>query len=303
MDTLHIQEVMPRDGLQIEQHFLPTEDKIALINQLSECGLSKIEVTSFVSPKAVPNLKDGAEVANRITYNPEVTYVALVPNVRGAETALTTKINEINLVLSASHTHNLKNIRKTPEESLTGFKDIFTTIKGSNLSVNGALATGFGCPFEGPVDEAQVLNYIEAYLKLGVSGITLADTTGMANPRQVARLTKKVLQLIGKRASLTLHFHNTRGMGLANVVAAMDAGANRFDAALGGIGGCPFAPGATGNICTEDLVHMVEEMGYQTTVDLDKLLAISRKLPALLQRESIPGQVVKAGKVSDLHLV
>lgn len=301
MSLIHIQEVIPRDGFQIEKHFVPTDQKIAFIDALSECGFSKIEVTSFVSPKAVPNLRDAKAVVTNINHQTDVTYVALVPNLRGAQDAIQAEIDEINLVMSASHTHNLKNVRQTNEESLQGFQQILQAVSGTNITVNGSIATSFGCPFEGVISENSVLKFIEEYLNMGMHSITLADTTGMANPTQVARLVEQVFQQFGD-ISLTLHFHNTRGMGLANVVAAIDAGAVRFDASLGGIGGCPFAPGASGNICTEDVVHMIEEMGHTTNVDLNKLIQLSKGLPTLLQKNDIPGQIVKAGKVTDLHI-
>ncbi len=300
MSLIHIQEVIPRDGFQIEKNFVPTKEKINLINQLSQCGLSKIEVTSFVSPKAVPNLQDAEEVVTSINRNPTVTYAALIANVRGAERAIAATIDEVNLVMSASATHNKKNVNRTHEESLDSFQEIMNQVDGTGIHVNGSVATSFGCPFEGEIAEDAVQHFIENYLAIGMNSITLADTTGMANPIQVKQLVKKVNDQIGD-IPLTLHFHNTRGMGLANVVAALEAGATRFDASLGGIGGCPFAPGATGNICTEDLVHMLEEMGYKTNVHLDQLIERSKGLPELLGREDIPGQIVKSGKVTDLH--
>lgn len=300
MPFIHIQEVIARDGFQSEKIFVPTDEKVQLINELSQCGLSKIEVSSFVSPKAVPNLRDAEEVVTSIERNPNITYVALVPNVQGANRAIKAKIDEINLVMSASATHNRKNVNRTNEDSLQGFQEIMEWVKGTGIKVNGSVATSFGCPFEGKVSEDDVQRFIDYYLAMGMDSITLADTTGMANPVQVKRLVKKVVEQIGE-VPLTLHFHNTRGMGLANVVAAMEAGATRFDASLGGIGGCPFAPGATGNICTEDLVHMLTEMGIKTGVDLDKLIVLSKELSNLLKRDDIPGQIVKAGKVTDLH--
>lgn len=300
MPFIHIQEVIARDGFQSEKIFVPTDEKVQLINELSQCGLSKIEVSSFVSPKAVPNLRDAEEVVTSIERNPNITYVALVPNVQGANRAIKAKIDEINLVMSASATHNRKNVNRTNEDSLQGFQEIMEWVKGTGIKVNGSVATSFGCPFEGKVSEDDVQRFIDYYLAMGMDSITLADTTGMANPVQVKRLVKKVVEQIGE-VPLTLHFHNTRGMGLANVVAAMEAGATRFDASLGGIGGCPFAPGATGNSCTEDLVHMLTEMGIKTGVDLDKLIVLSKELPNLLKRDDIPGQIVKAGKVTDLH--
>jgi hydroxymethylglutaryl-CoA lyase len=190
-------------------------------------------------------------------------------------------------------------MRMSCESSLTGFFDITKLVKGARVKLNGTVATAFGCPFEGTIDENRVLAIVDAYLELGMNGITLADTTGMASPRQVARIVARVLERIGPDA-LTLHFHNTRGLGLANVLSAYEAGARRFDAALGGLGGCPFAPGASGNICTEDLVNMCEEMGIPTGIDLAKLIELSRALPALLGHD-VPGQVAKAGRNADLH--
>ncbi|MDQ0509228.1 hydroxymethylglutaryl-CoA lyase [Ancylobacter amanitiformis] len=298
-ERVYVQEVVTRDGLQIEPRFVPTADKIALIDALSETGVAKIEVTSFVSPKAVPNLADAAEVARAIKRRPGVTYVALVPNLHGAEAALEAGMDELNLVLSVSETHNLANMRMTPARSLEGFRAIASAARGTRATLNGSIATAFGCPFEGAQAPDKVLALAGAYLDAGLDSITLADTTGMANPRQVARLVAAFRARFGA-VPLTLHFHNTRGMGLANVLAALGEGAERFDASLGGIGGCPFAPGATGNISTEDLVHMLDEMGVTTGVDLEKLVSLARGLPDLLGHD-IPGQVAKAGRSADLH--
>ncbi|GLK72941.1 hydroxymethylglutaryl-CoA lyase [Ancylobacter dichloromethanicus] len=296
-----IQEVVTRDGLQIEPCFLPTEDKVALIDALSQTGVAKIEVTSFVSPRAVPNLADAREVARAIRRWPDVTYVALVPNLRGAQEALEAGMDELNLVLSVSETHNLANMRMTTAQSLEGFRAIVAAAAGTRVSLNGSIATAFGCPFEGVQPAEKVLDLVEAYLAAGLQSVTLADTTGMANPRQVFALVSGFRARFGG-VPLTLHFHNTRGMGLANALAALEAGADRFDASLGGIGGCPFAPGATGNISTEDFVHMLGQMGIETGVDLPALLALARSLPALLGHD-IPGQVAKAGRSGDLHPV
>ena len=296
---VYLQEVAVRDGFQIEPAFVPTADKIALIDRLSGTGLAKIEITSFVSPKAIPNLRDAQEVARGIARAPGVVYVALVPNVRGAERALDCGLDEINLVLSASATHNLANMRMTPAQSLAGFAAVMDLVRGTAMRVNGTIATAFGCPFEGALAEDGIVALGHAYQALGMHGITLADTTGVADPRQVARLTARFLATFPDMA-LTLHFHNTRGMGLANVMAAVDAGAVRFDGALGGLGGCPFAPGATGNVCTEDMAHMLDSCGIATGVDLDRLLDIARGLPALLGHD-VPGQVIKAGRRSARH--
>ncbi|HGM5578680.1 TPA: hydroxymethylglutaryl-CoA lyase [Pseudomonas putida] len=298
-DLLVVQEVSPRDGLQIEPTWVPTEDKIRLIDGLSTLGFSRIEAGSFVSPKAIPQLRDGDEVLRGIQRQPGVVYVALIPNLKGAERALAAGVDELNLVLSASQSHNLANMRMRREQSLAGFADIAQAVQGRAVSLNASVATAFGCPFEGAVDEDLVLRLLDSYLELGVQGVTLADTTGMANPRQVARLVRRSLERL-PASMLTLHFHNTRGLGLCNVLAGYEAGARRFDAALGGLGGCPFAPGASGNICSEDLVNLCIETGIPTSIDLDGLLRMSRTLPALLGHE-VPGQLVKAGRNHDLH--
>ncbi|HEX8012928.1 MAG TPA: hydroxymethylglutaryl-CoA lyase [Casimicrobiaceae bacterium] len=294
-----IHDVVARDGFQIEPAWIPTERKIEIIDRLSQTGVAKIEATSFVSPKAVPNLRDAEAVMAGIRRNPDVTYVALVPNARGAERALTADVDEVVLVVSASETHNRANVRRSVAESFAGFAGVFSALRGSRTGVVGAIATAFGCPFEGVVPEAQVLDCVGRYLDLGARGVTFGDTTGMANPRQVEQLVSRARERFSG-IELTLHFHNTRGMGLANVVAGLDAGVVRFEGCLGGLGGCPFAPGATGNVCTEDVVHMLECMGYDTGVDLDRMLEASRRLQQIVGHE-LPGQVVKAGKASDLH--
>jgi len=298
-DPLIVQEVSPRDGLQIEPTWVETADKIALIDQLSLAGFSRIEAGSFVSPKAIPALRDGEHVFQGIARKAGVIYVALIPNLKGAQRAVESRADELNLVMSASQTHNLANMRMRCEASLAAFGEIVSFAAGHPVRLNGSIATTFGCPFEGRIDEDRVLQLVDAYLQLGIQGISLADTTGMANPRQVERLVKRVLQHV-PATDLTLHFHNTRGLGLCNVLAAYEAGARRFDAALGGLGGCPFAPGASGNICTEDLVNLCEEVGIHTGVDLPHLLDLSRRLPVLLGHE-LPGQVAKAGRNCDLH--
>ncbi len=296
---LLIQEVGPRDGFQIEAAFIPTVDKIALIDALSLCGLAKIEATSFTSPKAIPALADADEVLRGIRRQPGVVYTVLVPNLRGAERALAAGADELNLVMSTSETHNLLNLRMSREQSAGRLLEVVALTQGTQVALNVSLSTAFGCPMEGAVPEAVVLAYAQRFLEAGVRGITLCDTTGMANPRQVRALCEA---FIGRfpGAELTLHLHNTRGMGLANALAGVEAGVQRFDASLGGLGGCPYAPGATGNVCTEDLVHMLQAMGYEVAVDLPRLLAAARSLPALLGHD-VPGQVLHAGRSQDLH--
>src|SRR6202140_3894539 len=261
MERIFIHDVVARDGLQIEPAWVPTERKIELIDRLSATGVAKIEATSFVSPKAVPNLRDAEAVMAGISRNPAVTYVALVPNARGAERALGADVDEIVLVVSVSETHNRANVRRSVAESLAGFGEVFDAIRGPRQTEAGALATPFRCP-----GEAVVKRVRERWPDL----------------------------------ELALHFHSTRGMGLANVLSGLAAGVTHYEGCLGGLGGCPFAPGATGNICTEDLVHMLHCMGYDTGIDLDALLATSRRLGEIVGHE-LPGQVVKAGKATDLH--
>ena len=294
-----IHDVVARDGFQIEPNFIPTERKIELIDLLSATGVAKIEATSFVSPKAVPNLRDAAEVMAGIRRNPAVTYVALIPNARGAERALAADVDEVVMVVSASETHNLANVRRSVAQSFDGFREVFDVLRGSRTRPVGAVATAFGCPFEGVLPDAQIVDCVARYVDLGVAGVTFGDTTGMADPSRVEQLVGAVRKR-WPDLPLTLHFHNTRGMGLANVLAGLAAGVVRFEGCLGGLGGCPFAPGATGNVCTEDVVHMLQCMGYDTGVDLDRLLAASRRLGEIVGHD-LPGQVVKAGKVTDLH--
>lgn len=291
---VYIQDVATRDGFQIESAFVPTEDKITLIDQLSNTGLAKIEVTSFTSPKAIPNLRDAEDVMKGITRVPGVEYTVLVPNVKGCERALGCGVDEINLVMSASDTHGLANLRMTPEASLEQFKSIIEVSKGTAVFINASLSTTFGCPFEGEVPEARIYALIQKLLDIGVQGVTLCDTTGMADPAQVERLCRAA-RTRWPDVTFTAHFHNTRGMGLANALAALNAGIDRFDASLGGLGGCPYAPGASGNICTEDLVHMFERMGLNTGVDLDALLMAATRLPELIGHD-VPGAILKAGK-------
>ena len=291
---LYIQEVATRDGFQIEANFIPSEDKIALIDRLSQTGLAKIEVTSFTSPKAIPNLRDAEAVMRGIQRVPGVEYTVLVPNLKGCERALACQVDEINLVLSASDSHGLANLRMTPEQSIEQFKEIIEASRGSGVFINASLSTAFGCPFEGAVAEARVYELTQRLLDIGVQGVTLCDTTGMADPAQVERICREALSR-WPQAQFTLHCHNTRGMGLANALAALNAGVDRFDASLGGLGGCPYAPGASGNICSEDLVHMFQRMGLDTGVDLDRLLEAAASLPSLVGHQ-VPGAILKAGK-------
>lgn len=299
---IYMQEVGTRDGLQVEEAFVPTQEKIALVNMLSHAGVAKIEVTAFVSPKAIPALRDAEIVLREIKRQPGVVYSALVPNVRGAERAIDADADELNLVMSASESHNLANLRMTREQSFAALSEVNALARQAKVAVNVSLSCAFGCPMEGDVPVATVLDWCARFVEdMGARGVTLCDTTGMAYPGQVAALTA-AFRARWPKTELTLHFHNTRGMGLANVIAAIDAGADRFDASLGGIGGCPYAPGATGNVCSEEIVHALELMGYRTGVDLALLTHAARRLPGLIGHD-IPSQIVKAGRRLDLHPV
>jgi len=296
---LFIQEVAPRDGFQNEAHFVETADKIRFVDRLSGAGFAKIEVTSFTSPKAIPALRDAELVMKGIQRHPGVVYTALVPNVRGAERALGCGIDEINLVMSVSETHNQANLRMTREKSAAQLSDVIEMMRSTRVPVNVSLSTVFGCPMEGDIDTYEVFELMDRFAQLGVAGITLCDTTGMAYPTQVEHIARRAQELF-KHLSITLHFHNTRGMALANTLAAIDAGIVRFDAALGGIGGCPYAPGASGNACTEEMVHMLDLMGFDHGVDLNSILATAHTLPGLIGHD-VPSQLVKAGLRGKLH--
>ncbi|NLY63430.1 MAG: hydroxymethylglutaryl-CoA lyase [Alcaligenaceae bacterium] len=298
---VYIHEVACRDGFQNESVFIPTDDKIAIIDRLSECGYAKIEVTSFTSPKAIPALRDAEEVMHRIKRNPDVVYTVLVPNLRGAERALSCGVDEINLVMSVSQTHNQSNLRMTREGSFDQLAGIIAEVKSTPVAINISLSCSFGCPMEGDVAQDEVLAWTDRFASLGVRGVTLCDTTGMAYPTQVRDLFAAVAARFPE-LELTAHFHNTRGMALANANAAIEAGVNRFDASLGGLGGCPYAPGASGNVCTEEMVHMFELMGLETGVDLQAALQASALLPGLIGHD-VPSQILKAGPRLTLHPV
>ncbi|MEZ7848212.1 MAG: hydroxymethylglutaryl-CoA lyase [Polaromonas sp.] len=297
MKRIYFNEVSTRDGFQIEPEFVPTDSKIALIDALSECGYAKIEVTSFTSPKAIPMLRDAEEVMGRIQRALGVEYTVLVPNLRGAERALESRADELNLVMSVSETHNLANLRMPRERSFAALTDVIKRVDGQT-PINVSLSCAFGCPMEGEVTQQAVLQWAQRFADLGVRGLTICDTTGMAHPGQVSRLVDALQAKLTQQ--LTLHFHNTRGMGLANVLAAVQGGIERFDGSLGGLGGCPYAPGASGNVCSEDAVHMLDAMGYDTGMALERLLQVAREMPAMVGH-AVPGQVAKAGPSMTLH--
>ena len=294
-----VTEVGPRDGFQIEHDFIPTATKIALINQLVEAGLPIIEFSSFVSPRAVPQLVDAAEVLAKLDRSRGTKFAALVPNARGAERAAAAGVDEIRVFMSASETHNQKNVNRSIEQSLAGFEEVMRIANQSGIPVEGAIATAFGCPFEGEVPVEQVSAIAARFRDLGMRGVSLGDTTGMATPPLVVERCRHLKEHVSE-LPIALHFHNTRGIGLVNVMAGLAEDIDVYEASFAGLGGCPFAAGATGNICTEDLVHMLENMGHDTGIDLDRLIHAARGLPALVGHE-VPGQVMKAGKSTELH--
>lgn len=296
---IYIQEVGPRDGLQMEKVFVPTAQKLDFINALSATGVAKVEVTAFVSPTAIPALADAPEVMQSIARPQGVVMTCLVPNVKGAERAIACGADELNLVMSVSETHNLCNLRMLREQSFAGLQAVIHTAQQAKVPVNVSLSCSFGCPMEGDIALDEVLAWSARFVYLGVRGITLCDTTGMAHPAQVHEVVRAFKQR-WPDLMLTLHFHNTRGMALANVLAAIASGADRFDASVGGLGGCPYAPGASGNACTEEIVHALALMGYDTGVNLQALTQVAASLPALLGHD-IPSSMVQAGPAYQLH--
>ena len=287
-----ITEVGTRDGFQSEPNFIATAIKAELIDALIAAGVRNIEATSFVSPRAVPQLADAHDVLAQVRRRADAHFAALVPNARGAERALSSGVDEMVCFVSASETHNQANLNASIAGSLANVAEIAGIARGK-ASLRGAVACAFGCPFEGEVPVEAVLRIVGAYAKLGIDRLTLGDTTGMATPPAVARL----VEAIGKRfpeLPIALHFHNTRGVGLANVMLGLDLGIREYESSIAGLGGCPFAPGATGNICTEDLVYLLEESGFDTGIDLEALIAVARRVEAVIGRP-LPGQVMKAG--------
>jgi hydroxymethylglutaryl-CoA lyase len=287
-------EVGTRDGFQIEPDFIPTEQKIEVVDLLSAAGVPRIEVTSFVSPKAIPQLRDAETVMATIKRRPGVRYAALVPNDKGASRAVDAGVNAMHTVLSASESHNLANVNMTVRESLAKLRGVMEIARRANVPVQAGISTSFGCPFEGDVPLAGLEWVVGELVGMGAKAIGLADTTGMANPRQVSRTLEHLMPKF-PGVEWTLHTHDTRAMAIPNILAALALGVTNFDASIGGLGGCPFAPGASGNVCSEDLVHCLHEMGVDTGIDLDALIGVSRRVQEIVGR-ALPGQIVKAGK-------
>jgi hydroxymethylglutaryl-CoA lyase len=286
MSSVSIREVAPRDGLQNEEP-IPADSKVRLIDALSGTGVKRIEAVSFVHPKAIPQMADADEVWARIAKAPGIRYSALIPNTRGAQRALAAGLREIEVVVSAGDTHNRRNLNRSTEESLADIAGLIPLIHEAGATVEVIVATSFGCPFEGDIAPDRVASIVERVRADGADRIAFGDTTGMATPRRVRDLLSAV------RPDL-LHFHNTRGTGLANVLTALELGITEFDASVGGIGGCPYAPGASGNIATEEVVHMLEDMGISTGIDLDALIEVAELAEKLLGR-TLPSGVLRAG--------
>lgn len=289
---LSLREVGPRDGLQNEEP-VPTEGKVALINALSRTGVERIEAVSFVHPKAIPQMADADAVWDGIERRDDVRYSALVPNLKGAERALEAGFAEIEVVVSASDTHNRKNVNRSTQESLDEIAQVIDLAQGRGAAVQVIVSTAFGCPYEGDVAVDRILWVVDRAVGDGADGISFGDTTGMATPSRVTRLVGET-RMAFPEEPLNLHFHNTRGTGLANVLAALQLGVSDFDASVGGLGGCPYAPGASGNVATEELVHMVEDMGIATGIDLDAMIDAAADAERLVGR-TLPSQILRAG--------
>jgi hydroxymethylglutaryl-CoA lyase len=297
--SVTVVEVGPRDGFQMEINFIPTEVKIELINALYETGINRIEVSSFISPKAIPQMRDAAEVLAGIERRIGIRLEVLVPNPKGAENAVRAGVDEMRVFVSASESHNRRNVNRTIEESLAGFEEVMKIANEANIPVGGDVAVAFGCPFEGNVPVEQVGRIVDRMLELGIRSITLGDTTGMATPPLVRERCEYLLKS-HPGLDLGLHFHNTRGIGLVNVYEGLNMGITTFESSVAGLGGCPFAPGATGNVCTEDLVYLLHELGIQTGIDLRALIKVAKRVEEVIGRP-LPGQVMKASLRLDLH--
>ena len=297
-----VTEVGTRDGFQAEKEFIPSEVKAELINALIDAGVTSFEATSFVSPRAVPQLADAAKVMDLIHRKPGVRLTGLVPNARGAERAAAAKVDMMACFVSASETHCQANLNKSIDAALADYAEFAPIARRYDIALRGAVATAFGCPFEGDVSIDNVLKIVGAYMEGGARHISLGDTTGMATPPVVTR-TVEAIRARFPEAIIALHFHNTRGIGLANVMNGLALGVREYESSFAGLGGCPFAPGATGNICTEDLVYLLHECGYQTGIDLEALAAVARRVQQVMRRE-LPGQYMKSGprlKLSSLE--
>jgi hydroxymethylglutaryl-CoA lyase len=285
-DAVNIREVGPRDGFQNEPEVIPTERKVELIDALARTGLKRIEVTSFVRADVIPQLADAAEVLQRVSIPEGVAVSVLVPNERGLDAALQhrEKIDEINVFLSATESHNRANVNRSVADSLASLEVVLGRARAEGLRCEGIISTSFGCPYEGRVPPGRVLDIAARLRDAGAEEVGFGDTTGMANPRQVREFFALARERLGAEVEITAHFHNTRGAGLANVLAALEAGIDSFESSFGELGGCPVPAGATGNIATEDLVSMLHEMGISTGIDLPAVIACARRAREVLGR-------------------
>ncbi|MEE1131764.1 MAG: hydroxymethylglutaryl-CoA lyase [Caryophanon sp.] len=297
-DAVFLTEVCSRDGFQSIREWIPTEVKVEIVNALIDCGYKQVEVTSFVHPRAIPQLKDADDVLAQVKRPDGVTFRALVPNVRGLERAINAGVHKAKLMLSASDSHSISNANCTTEEALTQFEPLIERAKESNIEIAGSISVAFGCPYEGDIPVERLIMICERYASFGIEEVSLADTTGMANPAQIKRTVRELTQRFPQLV-FTLHLHNTRGMAFANAVAGYEEGIRHFDSSTGGLGGCPYAPGASGNIASEDLIHGFEAMGIPTNVSLDHVLETARLIQQHLPSH-IDSFVLKAGKSSDL---
>jgi hydroxymethylglutaryl-CoA lyase len=293
-EHVRIREVGPRDGFQNEPEVIPTDDKVRLVELLARTGVRRLEVTSFVRADVIPQLADGAEVLRRADIPDDVAVTVLIPNERGLENALELRdrFDEVNLFLSASETHNRRNVNRSIEESLSGLERVIARARDEGLRSEGVISVAFGCPYEGEVPRERVLEIARRLVDAGCEEIAFGDTTGMANPMQVERF----FDGLDLGVELTGHFHNTRGQGLANVVGALRSGVRSFESSFGELGGCPVPPGATGNVATEDLVSMLHEMGYETGIDLSRMVEAARAAQEVLGRP-LGSHVLTAGPV------
>jgi hydroxymethylglutaryl-CoA lyase len=297
--SITIIEVGPRDGFQMETQFIPTATKIEIINALAKTGIKRIEATSFISPKAIPQMSDAADVIAGIDRSGGIHIEALVPNPKGAENAARAGVDEMRIFVSASEAHNRSNVNRTIEESLTGFKEVMRIADAAKIPVGAGIAVAFGCPFEGNIPIERLGGIVDRLFDLGARNITLGDTTGMATPPIVRRTCEYLLESHSE-LPLSLHFHNTRGIGLVNIYEALTIGLTIFESSVAGLGGCPMAPGATGNVCTEDLVYLLHEIGIHTGIELNALIEVAKKVEKVIGRPLL-GQVMKAGRRLDLH--
>ena len=295
-----VREVMPRDGLQNIKEFIPTATKIEMVNRLIDCGFQIIEVTSFVHPKWIPQLRDAEEVVQQVKKSDKTKCVALVPNAKGVERAIRSGgVDGVGITMAVSETHNRKNLGMSRKDSMKQAKMAFELATDAGLEFVGGTSVAFGCPMEGKVPFEDLKWVVDNYVEIGARTVRFGDSTGMANPKQIKEYMEKLTSLFSE-IEFGLHLHDTRGMGLANVFAGLEAGVTFFDGAVCSLGGCPFAPGATGNIDTIELVHMLHQMGIETGIDLDKLIDVGRFVETVMGRE-LHSSILRAGTVEDLH--